>query len=257
MNPMPPFPPLEPTPTLSFPTLEPAVFGERRNRFVADVRLLAGPTPGRVVPAHVPTTGRMRELLVAGARVYLTPQPATHRATHHDVTLVEHGGRLVCIDSRVPSRLLAAYLGTGPEGAGAPGPDGRLVTSLRTEPPSAGGRFDLALYADVAGESPLLVEAKSVTLVRDGVGLFPDAPTARGARHLRELIEVVQTGGRGAVAFVVQRDDALVVRANHVTDPVFAQALADAVAGGVLVVAYRVLVTLHGLTVAGELPVEI
>jgi sugar fermentation stimulation protein A len=251
------FPAPEPTPTLPFPPLEPAVFGERRNRFVADVRLLTGPEAGREVQAHVPTTGRMRELLVPGARVYLTPQPASHRATHYDLTLVHHGGRLVCIDSRVPSRLLVAYWGPGAGGARACGPDGRPVAALRTEPPSAGGRFDLALFGDVAGESRLLVEAKSVTLVRDGVGLFPDAPTARGARHLRELIDVVRAGGRGAVVFVVQRDDARVVRANHVTDPVFAQALADAVTAGVLAVAYRVLVARDGLTVAGELPVEI
>jgi sugar fermentation stimulation protein A len=188
--------------------------------------------------------------------VYLTPQPAPHRATHHDVTLVAHAGRLVCIDSRVPSRLLAAYWGAGAGGVRACGPDGRVVAALRTEPPSAGGRFDLALFGDLAGESPLLVEAKSVTLVRDGVGLFPDAPTTRGARHLRELIEVVRTGGRGAVVFVVQRDDARVVRANHETDPEFAQALADAVAAGVHAVAYRVLVGSEGLTIAGELPVE-
>ena len=243
-------------PTLPFSPLVPAAFGERRNRFVAGVRPLAGPEAGTEVAAHVPNTGRMRELLVPGARVFLTPRPDPHRATHYDVTLVEYGGRLVCIDSRVPSRLLAAYWGADSEGASACGPDGRTVASLRTEPASPGGRFDLELCHGAAGESRLLVEAKSVTLVREGVALFPDAPTIRGTRHLRELIDVVRAGGRGAVVFVVQRDDARVVRANDVTDPAFARALADAVAAGVLAVAYRVLVAFGGLTIAGELPVE-
>ena len=207
-------------PTLPFPPLIPAAFGERRNRFVAGVRLLAGPEAGTEVDAHVPTTGRMRELLVLGARVYLTPRPAPHRSTHHDLTLVEYGGRLVCIDSRVPSAAAGRATGEPPRGASAPcGPDGRTVASLRTEPASPGGRFDLELCDGVAGAPRLLVEAKSVTLVREGVGLFPDAPTARGTRHLRELIDVVRGGGRGAVVFVVQRDDARVVRANDVHRP--------------------------------------
>jgi sugar fermentation stimulation protein A len=98
-------------------------------------------------------------------------------------------------------------------------------------------RFDFALR-DLRG-AETLVEVKSVTLVEDGVALFPDAPTVRGARHLSELEDYVRAGGRALVLFVVQRGDARAVAPNARTDPRFARALLSAARAGVMLRAVR------------------
>jgi len=101
------------------------------------------------------------------------------------------------------------------------------------------------------------MEVKSVTLVEDAQALFPDAPTLRGARHMRELAQVAARGQRAAVIFVVQRADALVFSPHVASDPAFAHALWDAAQNGVRVQAYRCRVDLSQVVIEGQVPVHV
>ncbi|MBX6378181.1 MAG: DNA/RNA nuclease SfsA [Clostridia bacterium] len=120
-----------------------------------------------------------------------------------------------------------------------------------------GVRLDFLLMpADEGVDPPCLVETKSCNLVEEGVALFPDAPTLRGTRHLRELTRAVVAGCRAAVVWFVQRDDARVLRPHRGADPAFAEALATAVRAGVEPYAYRCRVTPTAVTVLDAIPVE-
>jgi len=202
-----------------------ARFIEKPNRFVAAVEC-----GGEVLHAHVPTSSRLRELLVPDAEVLLVGRPAPGRVTDHDLIMVRAASGLVSVDSRVPNRLLAALLRAGglPEFAGWP--------LVRPEVKLGDSRLDF-LLSD--GTCRCWVEAKSVTLVRDGAALFPDAPTTRGARHLGELARAREAGDRAAAVFIVQRADADRFTPNRALDPGFAQALENAVRRGVEIYAYR------------------
>jgi sugar fermentation stimulation protein A len=221
-------------------------FVQRDNRFRVQVRL-----GGRVAPAHLPNSGRLGELLVPGRRLWLTPasvEAQARRKTGYDLTLVEYRDRLVSVDARLPSALVAAALACG-----------RLnrwgsYATVRREVFHGASRLDL-LLDDSMAESPCWIEVKSVTLVEDGVALFPDAPTARGRRHLQELIEIVRAGERAAVVFVVQRSDPACFSPHPSADPAFADALRAASAAGVDIAAYSCNVTRQGIEIARSIPV--
>ncbi len=182
----------------------------RLNRFVAAVEVAGEPAL-----AHVPNSGRLRELLLPGARVLLAPRAGVRR-TRFDLALAWSGGHLVSVDARLPGRLLTEALGGGTL------PVLGSVQAVRGEVWLGASRLDLLV--ETPG-GPWYVEAKSVTLVRDGVALFPDAPTARGARHVEELRRLAVAGGRAAIAFVIQREDARMLRPHEEADPAFAAAL--------------------------------
>lgn len=234
-------------PDVPFGTLVPGRFLLRRGRFLAEVEV-----EGRRALAHVPNAGRLRELLVPGARALLAPRTGARR-TALDLLLVripqeERGpgeGEWACIDARLPPKVLAAALARD----AVPGLEGGRV--VRTEPPLASGRADL-LVAGAGWEA--VVEAKSVTLVRAGAGLFPDSPTLRGARHAEDLGRL--RGIRRVVVFVVQRADVRTVRANAPADPAFALALRRAERAGVEILAGRCEVDPSGLTWADSVPFE-
>jgi sugar fermentation stimulation protein A len=227
---------------MRLPTLIPGAFVARDNRFRATV--LVGGAP---VAAHVPTSGRMRELLLPGRTVWLSPQPRPGRKTPYDLVLVEHEGALVSIDSRLPNALMAERLRRQ-------GWEGRPLRSLTREVPLGASRLDL-LLEDEAGV--VWMEVKSVTLVVGGLALFPDAPTTRGVRHLEELIAVAARGGRAAVAFVAQRADALRFAPHREADPAFAQTLAEAARAGVLIRAYACEVSRQEIAIARTIPVAL
>ena len=222
------------------PYLQQGTFIDRPNRFSARISV-----DGETVLAHVPNSGRMRELFTEGARVYLTPRNGATRKTAFDVSLVEADDTLVSSDARLPSALVDEAIGTG-----------RLAqfssyTWRRREVVFSHSRLDMVL-----GNGGLCyVEVKSVTLVEDGVGLFPDAPTTRGARHAEALMEARSQGHRAAVIFVVQREDVRAFAPNVPADPRFADALVRAEGTGVEVYAYRCRVSPDEVTLTDELPV--
>jgi len=220
--------------------LVPARFVARDNRFRATVEI--GGTP---VPVHVPNSGRMRELLIPGAEVRLAPAHAPARRTAFDLALVRSPGGWVSVDARLPPHLFAEWLG---KGGGGPLAGWRPVGAEVT---LGNSRMDLLLGR---GDDRCWMETKSVTLVREGVALFPDAPTERGRRHLHTLAALAESGQRAAVAFVVQRGDATRFRPNDETDPAFAAALRDAIRRGVTVVCCTCTVGESGIEVVGEIP---
>jgi len=205
--------------------LLPAFFVGRPNRFIVEAVL----EDGRRVRAHLADPGRLRELLLPGAPLRLRPVPPTAaRKTRFTVALVrspEPPRAWVSIDTGLANKLAEGLLSrSAVRGIGS-------RWELRREVKRGASRFDFLL---TRREEELWVEVKSVTLVEKGIARFPDAPTARGARHVRELTEVVRDGGRALILFMVQRSDARAVTANPSTDPLFAEELAAARRSGVL-----------------------
>ena len=223
--------------------LQEAKFVARPNRFTCLMTL-----GGREVVAHVANSGRMRELFRRENPMYLAPAPSqSRRKTAYDLALVKVDGVLVSADARLPNALVREAI----EASGLPAFAG--YDSLRPEVKFEDSRVDFLL----SGPSGLCyIEVKSVTLVEDGVGLFPDAPTERGRRHVLTLCEAVRQGHRAAVVFVVQRPDADSLAPNCPADPEFCRALVHAVRCGVEVYAHRCRVSLASIELADEIPVE-
>ena len=218
-------------------------FKVRVNRFLALVEV-----NGREVAVHVANSGRMHELLVPGYRVLLSPRREPHRKTSFDLALVDLGSTLASADARLPNSLVAEALAQGRLSQFGEYPD------VRREVTFGESRLDLLL------EGPpgrCYVETKSVTLVVDGVGLFPDAPTVRGTKHMYSLVHAVQAGHRAAVVFVVQRDDSEAFAPHDMADPEFGLALRRGMQAGVEAFAYNCRVTEKEVTLYRRLPMRL
>ncbi|MBF8267245.1 MAG: hypothetical protein HW388_753 [Dehalococcoidia bacterium] len=222
--------------------LQEGIFLERPNRFAAWVEV-----NGSLAMAHVPNSGRMRELLQRGNRVFLAPAAKQGRKTDYDMSLVDLGHTLVSSDARLPNALVAEAFAKGQLEQFS------TYTWARREVPFAHSRLDMVL-----GNGGLCyVEVKSVTLVEKGVALFPDAPTSRGVRHMEALALAREQGHRAAVIFVAQRKDAQTFAPNDQADPLFGLALREACTAGVEVYAYRCRVSLEEVVLDEPLPVNI
>ena len=218
-------------------------FLRRLNRFAGLVDV-----EGSETLVHIANSGRMKELLVEGFRVLLKPVAGTHRKTSYDLALVYLGHTLCSADARLPNLLLHEAL-----------VEGRLAefegyTEIARERTFEDSRLDLALSGP---DGVCYVEAKSVTLVVDGVGLFPDAPTIRGAKHVGTLAKAVEQGHRAAAVFVVQREDAEALTPHDEADPVFGAALRQAVEKGVEAYAYRCRVSQEEIVLSDRIPVRL
>lgn len=214
---------------------------KRLNRFVAKVEVA-----GQEALAHVPSSGRMQELLVPGARVYITPNPGGNRKTDYKLLLVDYQATLVSIDSLLPNRLLDQGFRQGTI------PGFQQYASVRREFPYRQGRLDFLLTGP---EEQCLVEVKSVTLVENGVARFPDAPSARGARHLEELALALEEGYRAVVVFVVQRDDGIYFSPHDERDPHFGDTLRHVHQAGVEIYALGCRVGLKTIRIYEKIPV--
>ncbi len=220
-----------------------ARFVLRPNRFVVVARC-----GGRLVRAASRDPGRLRELLRPGARLRLVPAPPGRaRSTGHTLALVRHRGEWVSLIPALANDVLVAAL----RREGVPGLRGARVVAR--EVTCGRSRFDLLLSTR---SGRCVVEVKSATLVEERLALFPDAPTARGARHVRELGALVRRGVRAAVVFVVQRADADALRAHAGHDPAFDAALRKAVRAGVRVLAFTCRVTPRGVSLVRRIPVR-
>ncbi len=218
-----------------------ARFRLRVNRFLAEVEL-----EGRTVDVHVANSGRLRELFVPGAAVWIKPAGRPGRKTEYDLVIVQADGVLVSADARLPNGLVAEAACEGLF-------DGYTshLTVIR-ESTFGDSRFDLMLERQ--GERRY-IEVKSATLVEQGVGLFPDSPTTRGAKHLNGLAGVVEAGHRGTVIFVVQRSDADAFATNDDADPALAEAFRNALSRGVEAHAYSCSVSLQEVVLDRRLPI--
>lgn len=215
-------------------------FIARPNRFIAHVEI-----GGEKAVVHVKNTGRCKELLLPGATVYLQRAENPARKTLYDLIAVEKGSRLINMDAQAPNQVFGEWARAG----GIPG-----LTLLRPETTWGGSRFDF--YWESAEERGF-VEVKGVTLEKDGAAYFPDAPTERGVKHLKELIAARQQGYRAAVCFVIQMKGVDFFSPNDVTHPEFGQALRDAAQAGVEVWAYDCAVTPGSLRLDAPVPVRL
>lgn len=217
----------------------PAEFAARPNRFIASVRI-----DGQPETVHVKNTGRCRELLIPGTRVWLAEGVNPARKTRYDLVAVEKGDLLVNMDSQAPNKAAAEALPRLFPG----------ITGLRPEAVFGESRLDFC--ADL-GEKKLYVEVKGCTLEEDGVALFPDAPTERGVKHLRELENAVQAGHAAVLLIVIQMKGVHVFRPNRRTHPAFADALRHAAGAGVQVLARDCVVTPDSLTLDQAVEVDL
>lgn len=230
---------------MKYEHMMPATFLERSNRFIAYADL-----GGVRVKCHVKNTGRCRELLLPGADLILQHHPGAleaGRKTEYSLIQVykemAHGRELVNMDSQAPNQVAMEWL----LGGGLPG-----VCDVRREVTYGQSRIDLAFLQDGV---PAYMEVKGVTLEQDGVARFPDAPTERGIKHLRELERAVGEGYRAYALFVIAMKGVHRFEPNMVTHPAFGEALAHAAACGVKVLAWDCLVGVDSLMMDRQIPV--
>ena len=205
-------------------------FLDRPNRFIAYVEL-----DGKRETVHVKNTGRCRELLLPGAEVWLTAPGTEGRKTKYDlVTVRKENGLLVNIDSQAPNAVVKEWL------------EKQQYDAVVPEYTYGDSRIDFYMER---GAERTLMEVKGCTLEREGIGYFPDAPTDRGVKHLRELAKAVKDGYRAALAFAIQMDGIKEVRPNIQTHPEFGTAMQEARDAGVEILFLSCHVEPDGLTV--------
>ncbi len=222
-----------------------ARFMLRKNRFSVLAEMADG--AGKF-ECHLPNPGKLKELLVPGTELLLRPaKNPDRRKTKFDVFAVRTEAGAVVVDSRIPNKIMREALSSGEllQFSG--------YELVRSEPAYGNSRLDFLL----AGDELCLVEVKSCTLVREGIALFPDAPTERGRRHLLELAKAHKEGYRASVIFVIQREDAKVFMPNDETDPDFGTALRKVAARGVEAIALATRYQKGCIELIGEVPVDL
>lgn len=218
-----------------------AKFVSRPNRFVAIVEV-----DGKAEKCHVKNTGRLRELLTEGAVVYVQKSSNLDRKTAYDLICVRKGKELYNIDSQAPNVVFGEWLRTNGKF--------NIIKLIKPECKYKNSRFDF--YVEY-GNKKAFIEVKGVTLEKDGVMMFPDAPTERGVKHIYELIDCVENGSEGYVVFVAQTEKTKYFTPNKDAHPEFAEALITAKQKGVNVLCYNCNVTTDSLSIRERIPVEI
>ena len=224
---------------MDYGTVERGSFIRRLNRFTAVVQIRHAETI-----CHVKNTGRLGELLLPGAAVYLKYCDQAARKTQWDLLAVEKDGQIINVDSQAPNAVFHEFAAQQ-----------RFRTDIRRirrEFTYEDSRFDFCLECETGVQ---FVEVKGVTLLCDGCAYFPDAPTARGVKHLHGLTRAVGAGYEAAAVFVLQMKRAQCLRPNDATQPAFGQALREAAAAGVRLYAYDCHVTAQMLEIDAPVPV--
>ena len=215
---------------MKYDNIIPAKFISRRNRFVAEVEIA-----GKTETVHVKNTGRCKELLLPGCKVWPTAPASEGRQTKYDLVAVRKStGSLFNIDSQAPNKVVAEWLAK------------QSYDSVAAEYTYGDSRIDFFMQR---GKEKYLMEVKDCTLEIDGVGYFPDAPTERGVKHLRELISAKAQGYNAAIAFVIQTQGVTEVRANTAIHTEFGKALDEAIKAGVKVLFFPCRVTPDSLEI--------
>ena len=211
---------------MHYDNMTPGIFLARPNRFIAHIEI-----NGAVEICHVKNTGRCRELLIPGCTVWCQRSDNPNRKTKYDLIAVQKGDRLINMDSQAPNKAAGEWLASGGLGA---------VSELRAEVKHGDSRYDFSFVKD--GKRCFL-EVKGCTLEQDGVCAFPDAPTERGAKHIRGLTAAAREGCGAYILFVIQMSDVKYIRPHDETDPEFGRALREAAQNGVRVLAVDCAVT--------------
>ena len=225
---------------MRYQNIVPGRFLSRPNRFIAHVEI-----DGKAEICHVKNTGRCRELLPVGAKVWCEKSTNPARKTGYDLIAVQKGQRCINMDSQAPNAAVKEWLTGGGLGK---------VENLKPESLHGDSRFDFSFTKDGV---PCFLEVKGVTLETDGVCAFPDAPTTRGAKHLQELTALARQGFGAYVLFVIQMDDVKYLHPNDATDPTFGQALRAAAQAGVQVLAMDCAVTPDSMVLQNPVSVHL
>lgn len=217
------------------------IFKERPNRFIAVVEIM-----GKDEICHVKNTGRCKELLIPGTTVFLEKNNNPTRKTKYSLIGVKKGNRLINMDSQAPNKVAFEWIKAG----------GLFhnVTLIKPEKTFGNSRFDLYIEAD---DKKIFMEVKGVTLEDDGIVRFPDAPTERGIKHIRELSNCIQQGFEAYLLFVVQMKDVKFFEPNNATQPEFGEALKEAAKNGVHIMAVDCFVDENQLEIRDFVPVNI
>ncbi len=206
------------------------IFIDRPNRFIAHVNI-----SGTIHTVHVKNTGRCKELLIPGVTVYLATSDNPARKTKYDLVAVEKTGfGIINIDSQAPNAVVKEWL------------QSQNYDYVKPEYSYGNSRIDFYMEK---GTDKYLMEVKGCTLEIEGTGYFPDAPTERGVKHLRELAAATTLGYKCILAFVIQMEGITEVRPNIATHPEFGQALDEAKAAGVQVLFLQCNVTTDSLEI--------
>ena len=211
---------------MRYDNMTPGIFLSRPNRFIAHIEI-----DGAVEICHVKNTGRCRELLVPGCTVWCQRSDNPNRKTKFDLIAVQKGDRLINMDSQAPNKAAGEWLAD--RGLGE-------ISELRPEVRHGDSRYDFSFLKD--GKRCFL-EVKGCTLEEDGVCAFPDAPTERGAKHIRGLTEAALAGYGAYILFVIQMSDVKYIRPHDETDPEFGRALREAAQNGVHILAMDCAIT--------------
>ena len=225
---------------MHYPNMVPGIFLSRPNRFIAHVVI-----DGREEVVHVKNTGRCKELLPPGARVWCQRSDNPARKTKFDLITVKKGDRLINMDSQAPNTAAGEWLKNGGLGE---------IKNLKAETFHGDSRYDFSFTKD--GKQCFL-EVKGVTLEEDGVCAFPDAPTERGAKHLKGLTEAAKAGFGAYVLFVIQMADVKYLRPHDERDPAFGAALREAAENGVVVMAMDCAVDVDSMELRQRVPVKL
>lgn len=214
------------------------IFKNRPNRFIAEVEV-----DGKLEIAHVPNTGRCKELLVDDAVVWLKPSDNPNRKTKFSLHFVENKNVLVSLYSQQANSIVydAILDGKIKELSG--------YSVHQREKTVDNSRIDIYLARE---NEQCYVEVKGVTLIVDGEARFPDAPTERGAKHLKELIKLKKEGNRCVVFFLIQHPAGKFFRPNWENDPKFSKTLNEAFEEGVEILVYRCNNQLTGIELIPE-----
>lgn len=200
-------------------------FIDRPNRFIANCEI-----DGKSRVCHVKNTGRCKELFVKGATVYLQKADNPNRKTLYDVIAVQKGDMLINTDSQIVNSVALEYMPV-------------LFDNINLiKPECVYGNSRLDIYLETETDK-IFVEVKGVTLEKDGIAMFPDAPTERGVKHLKELQKAVVDGYKAFILFVIQMENISHFEPNRITHPEFAAELKNAQKNGVTVLAYNCTVT--------------
>ncbi|MGB6064919.1 MAG: DNA/RNA nuclease SfsA [Desulfomonilaceae bacterium] len=231
---------------LFWPRLIKGTLIKRYKRFLADIRL----GNGQVVTAHCPNSGSMMGCSEPSRPVYISRSNNPKRRLAYTWEMIEMPSSLVGVNTLVPNRLVKQAIIEGRIEA-LTGYE-RVTSEVKCSPHS---RLDLAL--DGSDGKRCFVEVKNCTLVENGVAYFPDAVTARGLKHLKELEEQVRLGNRGVIFFLIQRmDSTAFCPADHI-DPAYGRELRSVISNGVEALAYDVHITLERITVNRHIPYEL
>ena len=225
---------------MRYQKIEEAVFLDRPNRFIAIIQI-----HGKEEQCHVKNTGRCRELLIPGVRIYVEVHADPKRKTKYSLIAVVKGERLINIDSQAPNKVVKEWLQEKQ-------PFGSL-SLLKPECTFGDSRFDFYMESGTKG---IFMEVKGATLEDNGEVRFPDAPTERGVKHIMELIEAKKAGYDACLMFVIQMQGVRYLMPNDVTHRAFGDAMRAAKRAGVKIIAYDCRVEPDGLWINEEVEVR-